>query len=242
MNILPPRDPTPRVLIVENERGTISNLTFKLERDVPDVVVESAENVADGRAKLDQSFVQKREIDVVILDLRLPKDRNDARETPDYTLGFLPGDDTLIIHVTAKPDEPGFAQVRPAPGTREAGRRLYIGKTDPEKWSQDVADAAAKYISEKQGRRLHAEFERLFRCKSSDAEPLSVARKRGPQSDRARGREIATFCDDAGDHWEHLDEQFRQELADGLGHVQGPDGRHFVGVVAAPESTKNNDA
>jgi len=238
MNTSPTESPSPSILIVEDEPGTVRNLTSKLEAAIPDADVESAETVMDGQNLLNIAYDHHRPYDVAILDFKLPKDKGSPTEEGDYSLAFLRDlcPDTLIIHITAWPGDPNFRRVCPAPNTPPEAHRICFGKNEFE-WAQKVAAACAKHIIEKRVRfhtdRIRAMFQQLFgRPDDSERSTRSTGRARSGRGDRAQSLDIAILCDDAGRHWNDLDEALQKELGDVLGHVQDKDGRHYVGVVA----------
>jgi CheY-like chemotaxis protein len=234
----------PYILIVENEPGTVSNLRHKLERDIPGVVVDAAYNVADAHEKLIASWSGQRNPDALILDFKLPKDRQRDEPVGNVTLGFVRDADILVIHVTAWPDDPLFRQMVDAAQSEGAGFRLAFEKTGD--WAQKVADACAKHIREKHSRRIRARFDQLF----DETQPGGPRRRAsesmgGGRSDRGWGLSFALFCQDAGRHWNDLNPELQDLLTRTVGHTKCED-RDIVGVVtqddrvpdAVPEEPK----
>lgn len=243
MNTSSTQSSVPRFLIVENEPGTVSNLKNKLKNAIPGAVIESSATVMDGKEKLGLAYDCKGLYDVVILDFKLPRDGSDPTETADFSLGFLLGKlcpETLVIHMTAWPDDPDFKRLRPAPGIPGAGQRLFFGK-DTWDWAENLVAACVRHITEKQARfhsdRVRAEFERLFGGRESAKCGYRASGRAGSgRSDRGRSLEIAVFCDDAGEHWNQLDEPLRQQLTRTLGSTVDEEGNHYLGVVKEDDS------
>ena len=232
-------DSPPRILIVENERGTVSNLQHKLERDIPRVIIEAAYNVADGQKKLNESCSRDWDPDALILDFKLPKDGQNAEEIGNVSLAFVRNPDMLVIHVTAWPNDPLFKQMVDASKFSSMGLRLVFPKFD--NWAQEVADACAKHIREKNARRIRAEYEDLF---GGDVETARRARASGRRGsgpgDRSWGLKFAVFCSHAGDYWNELgehDKELQDLLARTFGHMEDESGRHYVGVLTEDDST-----
>jgi len=226
-----------RIFIVENEPGTVSNLKAKLECAIPGVIVESAETVKDGQEILGAAYDNQCLFDAVIIDFKLPKDKSDPTEMGDFTLGFHHDlcPDTLFIHMTARPDDPDFQRVRPQPNTPTAARRLYFGKDEYE-WAQRVVAACAKHILEKgirfHSNRIRTKFDQLFNGFDDERRSYrAFARSGSGRCNRGRSLEFAVFCDDAGEHWNQLDEDLRRQLETALGHAEDEDGNHYLGVM-----------
>lgn len=236
MNTSSTESSVPCILIVENEPGTVSNLKNKLEGAIPGVTVESAETVVDGQEKLNTAYDHQRCYDVAILDFKLPHDKSSPNEVGDFTLGFLRDScpDTLVIHMTAKPDDPDFQRVRPAPNTSAAANRLYFGKDDYD-WAQKLVAACVKRINEKHSKRIRAEFERLFGQERTSRRLRALGGQEIERGDRGRSLDFVLFCQDAAQHWKQLDQELRDLLSQTVGHTTY-EGRDVVGVVTQDDS------
>ena len=245
-------EPTPaisRILIVENEPGTVASLRYDLRQafkdaGIGDVEISNAGTVIDGQAALDEAYDQKRIFDVVILDFKLPHARNSLAEESDFSLGFVKDlcPETLVIHVTAYVDDLDFRRVRPAPGTPEAANRLYFEKV--EGWINRVVTASLQHVQSIRARfhtgRIRARFKELFQGNDDETAERRVQRHRScGQGDRERSLDVAELCADASQHWEYLEPGLQKTLKEALGYAT--DGkRHFVGVMPSLSPTSSN--
>ncbi|MDB6027927.1 MAG: hypothetical protein JWM68_4150, partial [Verrucomicrobiales bacterium] len=182
--------PHPRILIVENEEGTVANLKGKLKRAIPNVSVDSAANVTEGQNKLNAAYDSLRFYTIVILDFKLPLDCTSATEIGDFSLWFLRDlcPETLVIHMTAMPDDVDFQRMRPSMETFASSLRIYFGKDEYE-WAEKLVAACAKHVEQKRihfhSDRLRMDFDRLFGPHSGDRLSRSSGRSDTPRGDQS---------------------------------------------------------
>ncbi len=231
------QEPAPRILIVEDEPGNVANLSHKLKRDIPNVVVNSADNSVDG-AKL---LIADPYYDAVILDYMLPEQHESKNATGDRILAFVSNPDTLVIHATAWPDDPQFKQMVAEAKSKHPGPRLIVPKVDepPRYWAQEVVDACARHVDAKDSRRVRAEFERLFgEQKPTGRRHRALNRQDGKLADRAWSLAFVLFCQDAARRWKKLDKETQDLLSRTIGHTTY-EGRDVVGVVTQDDNVED---
>jgi CheY-like chemotaxis protein len=219
----------PRILIVENEPGTVAALESDLRKVLPSSIIKSVGTVVEGQEQLNDAYDHQTPFDIALLDFKLPHDRSSGDEVADLQLGQLRDEATLIVQMTAYPEDPDFQRIKLPPESAAAANRLFIAKDVEKDWTIEIAKACVRHVH---SARIRQEFERLF---GEEASPPRLGRHEGrPGSGRsnlARSSEIAVLCDIAGAHWDDLDAPLRKKLADTLGHVYDKQGHHYVGVV-----------
>ena len=219
----------PRILIVENEPGTVAALEHDLRMVVPGADITSVGTVVEGQEQLHHARRCLRPFDVALLDFKLPHDRSSGDEVADFWLGQLGDEETLIVHMTAYPDDPDFQRLKLPPDSAAKANRLFVAKDVEKDWTNEIAKACVRHVH---SARIRREFERLFGAGDSPPRPRRyTGRPRSGRSDLTRSSEIAALCDVAGAHWDELAEPLQKQLAAALGHVKDKEGHHYVGVI-----------
>lgn len=238
---------TPRILIVEDDDGTVETLKAKLKRKIQNVDVVTASNIRDGQNAIESAYNEGRIFNVALLDFKLPKDNASGNEDESVSLSYqsdlLPH--ALLIHMTAWPKDPIFLKSRPEEGTPGSVNRMYVGKITGTGWMRTVVEACRKHIASAEQqfhtKRIKDRWLNLQQSSGDSGEGHGHWRRRtSGQGDRLRSLETAAFCSDAGVHWEFLDKALQDQLASAFGHAEDARGNHYVGVIV--QDTEGGDA
>ena len=230
-----------RILVVEDEEGTVGMLTHELKTAFPDVHIASAGTVAEGEKELRQSVDSGCFYDVVTLDYKLPPDRLGQNPEPDHTLGLAFRRDspqTLIVHITAYKEDVGLKEYQRDPVAAAEGGRLFVPKDKG--WAQllikEIARGLVVY-------RIRRGFDELYR-----RERTADVRRAGQQqwaigrSDRDRSLAVAEFCAYASQYWDLLSASLQTDLTHALGYARDEKGNHYLGVMDARAGERNDES
>lgn len=197
-----------RILVVEDNRGTLEQLHELLSEEFPTGSIEIAEDVESGIKRFREA-AQTGGFDAVVLDFKLPVTTGENPEV-DSTIcheivRILP--DTLVIHITAYPDDAAIEKhLKEAHlKLREIGPKVvFLSKLELD-WSLQLVKRLRSFLY---GRRIEQQFDQLF----SFAPPGETTSRFRPRYSGGVTHPVAALSRDIIAHWDELDESLRLKL------------------------------
>jgi hypothetical protein len=92
-----------RILIVEDDLNTLEELREVLQEEFPDVLIETALTVNEGRDKIRDAVMRNRPFSIAILDFKVPLDKGHNPEVDESLCRGISSrmPETLVIHITS---------------------------------------------------------------------------------------------------------------------------------------------
>ena len=225
-----------RILIVEDQRATASDLRLELEKELPDVVIHVAATIAEATEYIREVRESNCAYDAAIIDFRLPRESVGGEEVADFSLRselLSLSAATVIIHMSAHSGDPDIERFR---SMRDAGTEDYpafIAKEADRDWSKELIDALKTGLCTREfRRRLQQVFPRGEMAATASGERGELP---PPRSDAARSYALSEFYMDAGRNWAFLSEPLRRELKAAFG-FEMIGGKPCLGFMSLSES------
>jgi DNA-binding NarL/FixJ family response regulator len=224
-----------RMLIVEDQHPTASDLRIELEKAFPRVSIDCASTISEATECLRQARDAAVRYDAAILDFRLPRERIGGEEVADFSLrSEILGlsRETIIIHMSAHSGDPDIERFRQMRDATTEDYPAFIAKEADRDWSMELIAALKTGLCTREFRsRLGA----LFRREETETPPSSArSEPPPPRSDAARSFALSEFYVDAGRNWAFLSEPLRKELKAAFG-FEMIGGKPCLGIMSLSE-------
>jgi len=194
-----------RILVAEDERHTVEQLTVLLAAEFKGVQIDAATTISTALDHVTRTYEKGQAYDVAVLDFKLPRDLGDNPEVDEEVCNTVSSQmpDALIVHITGYGDA---EQVREHL-TRHKPRQGYpvlISKLDT-KWAEELLQVVRKFVH---SMRIDAKMDGLFR-RPRGGGGAGHQRRRVGSDVRCLTPELDEVMRDIVDHWKDLDEPLR---------------------------------
>lgn len=208
-----------RILVVEDDEHTSTQLRNIITEQIDDVEVETALNVPDAHDLITAAREKNQPYDVVVLDLMLPPEDGLKAELDESICKRvrLTMERTLVAHITAHDDDATVERhLEVVHGPSQIDFSFRLSKdTGKERgrgaYSFELIERLRPFLY---GRRIKRQLRALFNGGEVAAYAGMAMRPRGFPDDRSKTHELAALTRNISKDWEYLSEGLRTQIRD----------------------------
>jgi CheY-like chemotaxis protein len=202
-----------RILLVEDDPPTVSQITKAIEEEIPQARVDSATTVQEAVTCLNKYAT--RPYDAIILDFRLPASTGEHDEV-DESVCFeartlMP--DALMVHITAFEDDPQIIHhLKDVHETQFGNKAIRLWKLETKK---NIANELLDRLKpELYGQRVMKLLRGLFNLQNSPAAATNLRKRfvRGRRTGRSRTHDLDIVTQAIACYWPSLAEDVKKQI------------------------------
>lgn len=201
-----------RLLIIEDMKGTLTQLELLLAETFVESLIDKAETVRQARALIEQAYQAQRPYHAVILDFMLPRDIGENPEADESVCELLRQkmSQALIAHITSYPEDTKVQEHLRRAHVEEFGHMAFAHSKVRARWAIELIQKLKAYLH---GKRILGRTRLLF-SKAGVSSNTDFAWSHRSHIRAAGGatHEIADLSRDIAAHWRDLDEQAQDEI------------------------------
>jgi CheY-like chemotaxis protein len=205
----------PAIMLVDDDEGNRAHLAKKLRDEHPEARIDEANNLADAIDLARWIADEGSFYDVALLDVNLPKDRDDTNHDKIYPnsrrrlLASL-GHRSVVLNYSAKANIPEIRQQINEMREPNAPVPVLIQRGFDSLWEAELLKLTRRTIF---GRRIAAQLDRMRAERSESPRLAGVAAYRGQASDSLDGTQgLGALARDIKLHWADLDDELRRRI------------------------------
>lgn len=200
-----------RILIIEDMKGTLTQLEKLLAETFAESLIDKAETVKQARELIEQAHNSERPYHAVILDFMLPKDTGENPEADESLCKLLRQkmNQALIAHITSYPEDTKVQEHLRKAHVEEFGPVAFAHSKVSALWAIELIQKLKAYLH---GTRILSRTRLLFNSPGNSNTDYAWSHRSNVRAAGGLTHEIADLSRDIAVHWRDLDKQAREEI------------------------------